>query len=188
MKKLWGNPFNKLTKEVENNIDFLSSVPIFDSLSRRQKEKINSFIHVRRYEIDEIVFRQGDPGVGLYILREGEVSVFSENIKDMTKTCITKLAKGDFFGEIALLIITPAFFIRVRIRTTFIAPPVEPPQAPMNIKAKSTILAPELHKPKLEVTKPVPVMIEIAWKSPYLYEPRPSEKTNSEAATAKIIK
>ena len=103
MKKMWGNPFKKLTKEVENNIEFLSSVPIFDSLSRRQKEKINSFIHVRRYEIDEIVFRQGDPGVGLYILREGEVSVFSENIKDMTKTCITKLAKGDFFGEIALL-------------------------------------------------------------------------------------
>ena len=100
---MWGNPFKKLTKEVENNIEFLSSVPIFDSLSRRQKEKINSFIHVRRYEIDEIVFRQGDPGVGLYILREGEVSVFSENIKDMTKTCITKLAKGDFFGEIALL-------------------------------------------------------------------------------------
>jgi len=103
MNMMWGNPFRKLSKNVQSDIDFLSSVPIFDTLNRRQKQKINSFLHVRHYGIDEIVFRQGDPGVGLYIIRDGEVSVWAENSKEMTKTCIITLTKGDFFGEIALL-------------------------------------------------------------------------------------
>ncbi len=103
MNSLWGNPFKSLSEDVQSDIEFLSSVPIFDTLDRRQIKKINAFLHIRRYQIDEIVFRQGDPGVGLYVIREGEVSVYVENTKEMTKTCIATLYEGDFFGEMALL-------------------------------------------------------------------------------------
>ena len=99
---LWGNPFKKDKSGYESDVDFLTSVPIFDSLSKRQNAKLFSIMYIRHYEKDDVVFRQGDPGVGLYVVKEGEVEVFSEN-NDMTCLKISVLAKGDFFGETSLL-------------------------------------------------------------------------------------
>jgi CRP-like cAMP-binding protein len=102
----WGNPFKKNKSDIDNDIDFLSTIPIFDSLSRSQKLKIFSIIHIRHYQEGEIIFRQEDPGVGLYIIRDGTVDIYSEN-PDFTKKKIANLNKGDFFGEISLLNETP---------------------------------------------------------------------------------
>ena len=99
---LWGNPFKKNSSALNNELRFLSSVPIFDSLSSRQLRKIHKLIHIRTFDEGEIVFRQGDPGVGLYIVRDGQVDVYNE-YPDMTRSKITTLKVGDFFGEISLL-------------------------------------------------------------------------------------
>jgi len=94
--------FTNLSSDVEEDIDFLGTVPIFDSLSKRQKIKLHAIIHVRNYEKGECVFRQGDPGVGLYIVKKGLVEVFHET-EELSCCKISVLKKGDFFGEIALL-------------------------------------------------------------------------------------
>ena len=99
---LWGNPFSHKNGTSASDLEFLAKVPVFDTLTRRQKIKIQSLIHVRHFTQGEIVFRQDDPGVGLYIVREGAVSVWREH-PDMTKTRIADLSSGDFFGEISLL-------------------------------------------------------------------------------------
>ena len=99
---LWGNPFKKNKSDLESNIDFLSTVPIFDTLTRRQKYLLYSIIHVRHFKAGEIIFRQDDPGVGLYIIRDGGVDVYNE-YSDMTRHKIAELSQGDFFGEIALM-------------------------------------------------------------------------------------
>jgi len=99
---LWVNPFKKSSPGIESDIDFLSTVPFFDTLSRRQKLKIFTLIHIRSYKEGEIVFRQDDPGVGLYIIREGQVEVYKEKI-NMIRKKIASLNKGDFFGDISLL-------------------------------------------------------------------------------------
>ena len=101
-EEFWGNPFKKNKSDIDNNIDFLSTVPIFDTLSRRQKQKLHSIIHTRNYKKGEKVFRQNDPGVGLYIIREGQIDVFRES-DDMTREKIAAVEKGNFFGEISLL-------------------------------------------------------------------------------------
>ncbi len=98
----WGNPFKKTGSDIETEIKFLSTVSIFDSLSKRHIEKIHSLIHVRRYEEGEIIFRQGDPGVGMYIVREGHIEVFNE-YADNTRNKIADIIDGEFFGEISLL-------------------------------------------------------------------------------------
>ena len=98
----WGNPFKKDTADMKTDIGFLSSVPIFDSLSKRQKMKLYTIIYVRNYEKDEVVFRQGDPGVGMYIVKEGSVEVFAE-YDNLTCRKIATLYKGEFFGETSLL-------------------------------------------------------------------------------------
>ncbi len=99
---LWGNPFKKRRPDFKSDIDFLSTVPIFDTLSRRQKLKLFPLIHIRTYKEGEIVFRQDDPGVGLYIIRDGQVDVYHEKVNMIRRKIIT-LNKGDFFGDISLL-------------------------------------------------------------------------------------
>ena len=101
-KSIWENPFKKSAADHESDIAFFSKVPIFDTLTRRQKLKINSLIHIRHFNKDEIVFRQDDPGVGLYIVRDGQVEVYRE-YDDKTRNKIASLKKGDFFGDISLL-------------------------------------------------------------------------------------
>jgi len=99
---LWGNPFVKKEDSASSDLVFLSSVPIFDTLTNRQKQKLHSLIHIRHFNQNDIVFRQDDPGVGLYIIRNGMVSVWREH-DDLTRTKIAELSEGDFFGEMSLL-------------------------------------------------------------------------------------
>jgi len=99
---MWGNPFRKVPADVKSELKFLSSVPIFDTLSQRQLQNIRNLIHIRNFDENEIVFRQDDPGVGLYIVRDGQVDVYTE-YPDLTRLKIASMNKGDFFGEISLL-------------------------------------------------------------------------------------
>ncbi len=98
----WGNPFNRFRSDISNELDFLGTVPVFDLLSNREKRKIHVILHLRKFSKDEIVVRQGDPGVGLYIVREGKCEVYSE-YPDLTCKKIAVMNTGDFFGEISLL-------------------------------------------------------------------------------------
>jgi len=99
---MWGNPFKRVPADIKTELKFLSSVPIFDTLSLKQLQKIQKLIHVRNYEESEVVFRQGDPGVGMYIVRDGALFVYNE-YSDLTRRKIASMNPGDFFGEIALL-------------------------------------------------------------------------------------
>jgi CRP-like cAMP-binding protein len=53
-------------------------------------------MHVRNFQADEVVFRQGDQGAGAILVLEGQVKVYANN------TLLSDLDKGDFFGEITL--------------------------------------------------------------------------------------
>ena len=41
-KVLWGNPFKKYSNDAELELKFLSTVPIFDTLSARQLKKMKN--------------------------------------------------------------------------------------------------------------------------------------------------
>lgn len=49
----------------------------------------------------QVIFRQGDPGADLYVIRSGKVRLFLK--ADQTKQTLAILGEGDFFGETALL-------------------------------------------------------------------------------------
>ena len=102
LKVLWGNPFLRNNHGIETDIEFISSVPLFSGINNKGLSKIYPLFYVRNYKKDEIIFRQADPGVGLYIIREGQVAVYKE-CEDLIKKEITVLNQGDFFGEISLL-------------------------------------------------------------------------------------
>lgn len=57
---------------------------------------------LRKYDTDEIIFHQGDPGHEMYILLKGRVRLLVASI-DGTDIPVMDLNAGDFFGEMSLL-------------------------------------------------------------------------------------
>ncbi len=102
MDTFWGNIFGRRSSP-DDPLTILQRVPIFAPLSRRQLQGVERILHRRTYVAGEAVFRQGDPGVGMYIVAKGRVLIS----QDPGGVELTELAQGDFFGEIALLNETP---------------------------------------------------------------------------------
>lgn len=101
MDSLWGNIFSRTDEE--SIYSLLRSLPLFDGLSRRQLSAVESILHRREYDPGEVLFHQGNPGVGMYIIQEGAVDILYEPTDDI----LAELTDGDFFGELALLNETP---------------------------------------------------------------------------------
>ena len=97
----WANIFHSST-ESDELILSLKSIPLFKSLSDRDLRNMMNIIHNRNYLSGEYIFYQNDPGIGLYILREGEVMIIRES-DDGEKITLATIQKGDFFGELALI-------------------------------------------------------------------------------------
>lgn len=97
----WTNIFNTPTEKTDLE-QSLKSIPLFQSLNKRDVELLMKIIHNRSYVPGEYIFYQGDPGIGLYIIREGEVRIQRTNENGDIVNLAT-FTKGDFFGELALV-------------------------------------------------------------------------------------
>ena len=97
----WANIFHTPT-ESDELLLLLYAIPLFKSLSKKDINNLLGIIHNRNYISGEYVFYQGDPGIGLYLIRDGEVLISREN-ENGDKINLAKFEKGDFFGELALV-------------------------------------------------------------------------------------
>ncbi len=100
---MWGNIFHKEKKTVQNIYSVLAKIPIFKDLSKRELRSIERILHRRSYKSDEVLFREGDPGVGMYIIESGRVNITLGHENKL----LAVLSDNEFFGEIALLSETP---------------------------------------------------------------------------------
>lgn len=99
---IWKNIFSERVVREGSTEEVLSNVPAFGSLTTRELKEVAAIVHKRQYRAGEPVFYQGDPGLGMYIIQEGEVSISLAG-KDNVEEELAVLTDGDFFGEIALL-------------------------------------------------------------------------------------
>jgi len=99
---LWKNFFSSKTVREGTTEDVIKKVPAFASLSPRELKEVAAIVHKRDYRAGEPVFYQGDPGLGMYIVQDGEVSITILG-KDENESELIVLNDGDFFGELALL-------------------------------------------------------------------------------------
>lgn len=97
----WSNIFNPATEKTDLQKS-LQSIPLFESLSKRDLSLLLNIIHRRSYLAGEYIFYQGDPGIGLYVIREGEVKIIRSG-DDSAELNLATFTKGDFFGELALV-------------------------------------------------------------------------------------
>ncbi len=111
MNFLWDNIFRQLKKVTDLNA-VLKENFIFQDLSARELSLLEDIVHVRKYHDGEPVFRQGEVGIGMYIIVKGQIEIFvsgptnsgsAANSEEVRDIFITQLAPGDFFGELSLV-------------------------------------------------------------------------------------
>lgn len=98
---LWTNIFRQ--REEQGDVTtILSRVPIFKNLSGRELTLVRNLIHMRKYQPEEVIFMEGQPGTGMYLITQGGVSI-TLNHKKESQIELARLKDGDFFGELSLL-------------------------------------------------------------------------------------
>lgn len=96
----WTNIFKPNTVIEENIFSVLKRIPIFQDLTYKELKSIERILHRRTYKADEVIFKEGEPGVGMYIIETGKVHITLGKQQKL----LVLLSKGDFFGEMALIL------------------------------------------------------------------------------------
>ncbi|HJP31776.1 MAG: cyclic nucleotide-binding domain-containing protein [Candidatus Latescibacteria bacterium] len=98
----WSNLFSRRDRSGDDLYEILSKVPIFQDLSRREFERMRGILHRRSFSTDEAIVREGDVGVGMYVILSGEVAILQEGTDGKMIELVT-FGEGDFFGDQVLL-------------------------------------------------------------------------------------
>jgi len=78
--------------------ELLASLAIFADLSRPELERVAHTLEERYFAQDERVLREGLSGSGFYIVLEGEAAAIAGGRR------VNTLGRGEFFGEISVLL------------------------------------------------------------------------------------
>jgi diguanylate cyclase (GGDEF)-like protein len=80
---------------------FLSQVGIFSLLSREEAARVEGYLAPVELASGEVLFREGDPGDNLYIIRGGRIRI-GIRLPDGSEHRLAELASGDFLGEMSI--------------------------------------------------------------------------------------
>lgn len=90
-------------KKIEEKLNFLKSVPIFSKMSNDILLRLSDALEVTIYQKGEYIVRQGTHGDTFYIISEGQVRITKRVEGKSGEEEIRNLARGEYFGEQALL-------------------------------------------------------------------------------------
>lgn len=103
---LWENLFDFASGQ-HSTISVLKENILFQDLNFKELRMLENIVNVRNYRPGESVFRQGEVGVGMYLIAKGSVNVYVEEFAPQTgeiqPNLVTQLKQGGFFGEMALV-------------------------------------------------------------------------------------
>ena len=88
--------------DVKETVGFLNRVPLFQSLKKRQLERLAEKFVPREYAAGEAIVTQGKGGEGFFTITLGQAEAIRERA-DGTKVVVNTFGLTDFFGELALL-------------------------------------------------------------------------------------
>ena len=89
-------------------VNFLKQSDVFFQLTPAQLELVANLCRESTYQAGDIIFKQNSSSKELYIIAQGEVEILirqgdTEPSKKGGETLITKLRRGQSFGEVALV-------------------------------------------------------------------------------------
>ena len=104
---IWENFFRKSDQHQEV-LEALRQTFIFSALAKKELGFVKETVHVRMFKAGESIFRQGEVGVGMYVILKGSLDIFVDRfVADETQPIrtemVTRLKAGDFLGELSLV-------------------------------------------------------------------------------------
>src|SRR6266699_2811056 len=84
-------------------IDTLRQVPLFESLDDDAAKQLCELLETLDCEVQKVLFRAGDAGDAMYVIERGKVRICVQ-ATDGHELTLAELGRGDFFGEMALLL------------------------------------------------------------------------------------
>jgi putative ABC transport system ATP-binding protein len=86
--------------------EFLRTVDLFKHLTPTEITNIAEKMQRRRYAMNNVIIREGDPGEEFFLISQGSVDV-SKRMRGTEDMHIATLSAGDIFGERALIVDEP---------------------------------------------------------------------------------
>lgn len=83
------------------NTSFLTDSLLFRNLDETERAQVLIIGQVHSYQPDEVIFREGDPGDGLFIVIKGTVRISRQSATG--EEALAVLEPNAFFGEMALI-------------------------------------------------------------------------------------
>jgi len=80
---------------------FLTQSPLFRNLDEAERVQILIIGQVRSVKAGEVLFREGDPGDGLFVVMKGSVRISKQSATG--EEALAVLEASAFFGEMALI-------------------------------------------------------------------------------------
>jgi diguanylate cyclase (GGDEF)-like protein len=82
-------------------VNFLKNVEIFSDVTPDEIVKIKDYFKLIEIKKDKIIFKEGDIGNELFIIKTGIISLYIDLVNGKTRE-IARFSTGDFFGEMAI--------------------------------------------------------------------------------------
>jgi CRP-like cAMP-binding protein len=98
---LWGNLFRRNDSWDGQVAELWSQTPLFEDIPLNEISRLVRDMVPRAYAPGETIFRHGEQGAGAALIVEGQVEIRTGEV------VLGRLHKGDFFGEVALVLDVP---------------------------------------------------------------------------------
>lgn len=86
----------------EMTLDAIRSVPMFAPLDDHAASELRDLLSTRDVTAGDMLFRAGDEGDAMYLIESGRIRI-SITDEDKRQIVLAELARGDFFGEMAII-------------------------------------------------------------------------------------
>lgn len=87
---------------MSSETSYLSPITLFSQLSRDELSVIAEQLKHQSCVSGSVVFRQGEPGDSMFIIRSGRVRIYSQD-KGGKELTLNVYEKGEFFGEFSII-------------------------------------------------------------------------------------
>jgi cAMP-dependent protein kinase regulator len=96
---------------------FLALSPLFSSLTSVDREEVFNRFRLLKVPEGTLLFKEGDPPNSLYMIKRGEVEIFTQN-RQGRRVRLNTLKSGNLFGEISLITHKPRMAYAKTIRAS----------------------------------------------------------------------
>ena len=81
---------------------WLADIPLFALMDAEQRASLAGLMHLEHFAAGTRIFRYGDAGESLFVIRHGRVEFYVEN-REGERIVLNEAGPGEWFGELSLL-------------------------------------------------------------------------------------